>query len=71
MRGIVRWGQQVGEGPGGGRTAHRLGEVIPPGHVANQSILDYTPQREFDLVLIKSVLIHMDPVVPSATSPAR
>lgn len=43
--------------------ARRLGEVIPPTHVANQSILDYVPQREYDLVLIKGVLIHMDPEV--------
>ena len=41
--------------------ARRLREVIPPDHVAHQSILDYVPPREFDLVLVKGVLIHMDP----------
>ena len=43
--------------------ARRLGEVIPPGHVAHQSILDYVPDRGYDLVLVKGVLIHMDPEV--------
>jgi spore coat polysaccharide biosynthesis protein SpsF len=43
--------------------ARQLGEVIPPAHVAQQSILDYQPRRTFDLVLIKGVLIHMNPDV--------
>jgi pseudaminic acid biosynthesis-associated methylase len=41
--------------------ARQLGQVIPPAHVAQQSILDYEPRRVFDLVLIKGVLIHIHP----------
>jgi spore coat polysaccharide biosynthesis protein SpsF len=43
--------------------ARELGLAIPPENVARQSILDYTPQRRFDLVLIKGVLIHLNPEV--------
>ena len=39
----------------------QLGEAIPPQNVTRQSILDYTPSRTFDLVLIKGVLIHINP----------
>ena len=41
--------------------ARQLGELIPPANVAQQSILDYVPKRAHDLVLIKGVLIHMNP----------
>jgi pseudaminic acid biosynthesis-associated methylase len=40
-----------------------LGIVIPPSHVIHSSILDFIPQRTWDLVLIKGVLIHIDPSV--------
>jgi pseudaminic acid biosynthesis-associated methylase len=45
------------------QAAEQLAQVLPPGHVANQSILDHQPARTFDLVLIKGVLIHMNPQV--------
>ena len=35
--------------------------VLPTEHVFLGSILDFTPQQVFDLVLIKGVLIHMNP----------
>ena len=41
--------------------ARQLGEFIPQGNVSQQSILDYTPGRSFDLVLTKGVLIHINP----------
>jgi pseudaminic acid biosynthesis-associated methylase len=40
-----------------------LSKVIPPGHVYHGSILDFRPQRTWDLVLIKGVMIHMSPDV--------
>lgn len=43
--------------------AQELAHTIPPGNVLRQSILHYTPERRFDLVLIKGVLIHMAPDV--------
>jgi pseudaminic acid biosynthesis-associated methylase len=47
--------------------ARQLGEVIPPAQVHNQSILDFTPSRTYDLTLIKGVLIHLNPdVLPEA-----
>lgn len=41
--------------------ARELAQVIPPGHVHHSSILDFTPQRTWDLVLVKGVLIHINP----------
>jgi spore coat polysaccharide biosynthesis protein SpsF len=41
--------------------ARELGEVIPPSHVRNCSILDFEPKDEVDLTLIKGVLIHINP----------
>ena len=41
--------------------ARQLGEIIPPANVMQQSILDFNPVRSFDLVLIKGVLIHINP----------
>jgi len=41
--------------------AAQLARHIPAGHIFQQSILDFEPQRLFDLVLIKTVLIHINP----------
>lgn len=41
--------------------ARELAQVISPGHVHHSSILDFSPQRTWDLVLIKGVLIHINP----------
>ena len=38
-----------------------LARVIPESHVINNSILDFAPLRTWDLVLIKGVLIHINP----------
>lgn len=43
--------------------AKQLGEVIPPDQVYNNSILDFSPSRQWDLTLIKGVLIHINPEV--------
>lgn len=41
--------------------ARQLGEVIPPTQIFNTSILAFTPLQTWDLVLIKGVLIHINP----------
>jgi len=41
--------------------ARQLAQVIPPGNVHNTSILDFQPGQDWDLVLIKGVLIHINP----------
>lgn len=41
--------------------AEELRTVLPPKNVFHTSILDYSPVRQFDLVLIKGVLIHINP----------
>lgn len=41
--------------------AKELANVIPATHVHHISILDFLPQRMWDLVLIKGVLIHIAP----------
>lgn len=41
--------------------ARELALIIPPTHVHHSSILDFNPQRTWDLALIKGVLIHMNP----------
>lgn len=41
--------------------ARELAQVIPPSHAHRNSILDFNPQRTWDLVLIKGVLIHINP----------
>lgn len=41
--------------------AKQLAEALAPGHIYQQSILDFAPKRTWDLVLIKGVLIHIDP----------
>ena len=38
--------------------AQALGKVIGPTNVLNISILDFSPTRQWDLTLIKGVLIH-------------
>ena len=38
-----------------------LAQVIPSDHIHHCSILDFTPQATWDLVLIKGVLIHINP----------
>jgi pseudaminic acid biosynthesis-associated methylase len=43
--------------------ARQLGELIPPLQVHHISILDFAPQRSWDLALIKGVLIHINPDV--------
>lgn len=46
--------------------AKQLGMVIPPPQVYNTSILDFSPARQWDLTLIKGVLIHINPEVLGA-----
>lgn len=41
--------------------ARQLGDVIGANHVFHSSILDFVPTQTWDLVLIKGVLIHMNP----------
>ncbi len=41
--------------------AKQLGSVIPVTNVIHSSILDFVPNREWDLTLIKGVLIHINP----------
>lgn len=38
-----------------------LGEAIGKDHVYNQSLLDFSQDRQWDLVLVKGVLIHLNP----------
>lgn len=38
-----------------------LREVIPAGNAYNRSIIDFEPQRQWDLAFIKGVLIHINP----------
>ena len=41
--------------------AKQLGEVISTERIHHTSILDFQPQRTYDLTLIKGVLIHINP----------
>lgn len=41
--------------------SQQLCTVIPPARVYNTSILDFAPARQWDLTLIKGVLIHINP----------
>ena len=43
--------------------AKQLGSVIPSDNVHHNSILDFAPSRQWDLTLIKGVLIHINPEV--------
>jgi pseudaminic acid biosynthesis-associated methylase len=45
--------------------AKELGNIIPPNQVHNQSILDFSSSDQWDLTLIKGVLIHLNPDVLS------
>lgn len=38
-----------------------LRTILPPENVLHQSVLDFAPTRKFELVLIKGVLIHINP----------
>ena len=39
----------------------KLGATIPPKNIVQASILDFNPDRTWDLALIKGVLIHINP----------
>ncbi len=41
--------------------ARLLAAVVPQQDIHNTSILDFTPHKQWDLVLIKGVLIHINP----------
>lgn len=41
--------------------ARQLAHVLPPAHIYATSILDFEPELTWDLVLIKGVLIHINP----------
>lgn len=43
------------------RAADELERAVPKGNVYRQSILDFDPPRSWDLALIKTVLIHINP----------
>ena len=43
------------------QAARQLGKVIGANNVINNSILDYQSKRQFDVSLIKGVLIHINP----------
>lgn len=43
--------------------ARVLREFVPPAQVHEGSLLDFSPQRNWDLALIKGVLIHLNPDV--------
>ena len=43
------------------QAAAELGKLIPVANVHHTSILDFAPQRTWDLALIKGVLIHLNP----------
>lgn len=43
--------------------AQELAKVIPANQVHNQSILDFSPSQQWDLTLVKGVLIHLNPEV--------
>jgi pseudaminic acid biosynthesis-associated methylase len=43
--------------------AKELSTVINPLHINNKSILDFIPSRQWDLTIIKGVLIHINPEV--------
>jgi spore coat polysaccharide biosynthesis protein SpsF len=43
------------------KAADELEKVLPAVQVYRQSILEFAPSRQWDLVLIKGVLIHIDP----------
>ena len=40
-----------------------LAEIVPKKNIFNQSILEFEPKRQWELVLIKGVLIHLMKVI--------
>lgn len=44
-----------------GEAVQELSGLIPIDHIYHTSILDYNPKKIFELVLIKGVLIHINP----------
>ena len=38
-----------------------LAEILPADNIFNESLLDFKPKRKWDLILIKGVLIHLNP----------
>lgn len=51
-----QWGIEIND-----EAARRLAQQIGDEHVMHTSILDFTPSRIWDFVLIKTVLIHINP----------
>ena len=43
------------------QATEKLGTVIPPDNIHQTSILEFVPERTWNLVLIKGVLIHINP----------
>jgi spore coat polysaccharide biosynthesis protein SpsF len=43
------------------QASNKLEEIIPNNNIYKQSIIDFLPKQQWDLVLIKGVLIHIDP----------
>ncbi len=43
------------------QASEKLAEVIPATNIYNTSILDFSPDKQWDLTLIKGVLIHISP----------
>ncbi len=43
------------------KAANSLTEILPKENIFNESILNFKPKRKFELVLIKGVLIHLNP----------
>jgi len=44
-----------------GQAVSKLGKVIPADNIYQASILEFVPERTWDLALIKGVLIHINP----------
>jgi spore coat polysaccharide biosynthesis protein SpsF len=53
---IDLWGIEINQ-----QAAQQLGKVIGEHHVIHSSILDYQSDQQFDVSLIKGVLIHINP----------
>ena len=43
------------------KAADSLAEILPTGNIFNESLLDFKPKRKWELILIKGVLIHLNP----------
>lgn len=43
------------------QAAEKLAEVLPAANIYQQSIMDFAPDRQWELTLIKGVLIHINP----------